>query len=385
MQRLLALGLALAFLAGCATPSSDGSHGHTLGTTGGPGPGAGGMEHVGLRFGLAAPIRTVRWANGTVAAQDTCNTGACLMDVSRAMHVTDVTGDLPQGIPARLRAEVTYPPLTEFGQPGGFELWVQSERSSFYSYTAGTELGSGWLDVTLAAAGAVEVVLLAGGPGGGGASTPYTLRIAIDAEPGLVPVGVPVAVHLGPGTHLMASTRAGPAAFDLYGPDDALLGRFAGSHVLPVSAPRGLYVAVLPRGGPAANFSTDAKDAGLVAMPLRLEPGPAGQAPPGGAYEAVWTVAGSPLGVGIVGRSAATPAGPPLLASAGFTMELARDNGFRLATGQVCGICLANTFSHNIGSGFGNALVGPGEYRVHAQANATYGLEVQPYAVYVER
>jgi hypothetical protein len=385
MQRLAATTALLALLlAGCASPAATGD---TATPSTQPGQAGGHALHAGhasLGYPLAAPVHLVRWANGTVAAQDTCNAGACLVDASRALHVTDVSGDLPAGVPVRVLAELSYEPPTFVGV-GHLELFIGTGDSTVYSYTEDGELGHVTVEALLAPEGTVEVVMLANGPAHEGASAPYTLRIAIDADPSLVPAGVPVGIRLGPGKHLMAATHAGPATFDLYGPDDAPLGRFKGNHTLPATAREGTYLVLLPPGDPPTLLTTDAKPVPLALVGLRMEAGPVGQVPPHGAYDATWTVPGVPLGVALRTQSAAAPAaGVSLLASAGFSAALTRENGFRLATPELCTGCITG-FRYTLASSLGDALVGPGDYQVHAETNATYGLEVQPIALYAER
>ncbi|MCA1811922.1 MAG: hypothetical protein LC623_07930 [Halobacteriales archaeon] len=383
MQRHAATTILLCLLlAGCASPAPTGDTA-TAGSGTQAGQATGHAQHATLRYPLAAPVHLVRWANGTVAAQDTCNTGACLVDASRALHATDVSGDLPAGVPVRILAELTYEPPAVVGV-GGLELFVATDASTVYSYAEEGEPGHVAVDVLLAPEGKVEVVMLANGPAHEGASAPYTLRIAVDADPALVPAGVPVAVHLGPGTHLMVGSHAGPAAFDLYGPDDAPLGRFTGNHTLPAGAREGAYLVLLPPGDPPATFATDAKQVPLGLVGIRVEAGPVGQVPPHGAYDATWTVPGVPLGVALRAQSAATPVGVSLLASAGFSAALTRANGFQLATPEMCRGCVTG-LRYTLASSLGDALVGPGDYHVHAQTDATYGLEVQPIALYAQR
>lgn len=393
MQHSLACGLAAAvlLLAGCASPPADPATPGT-GTQTGSHSTHVAMGHIAatpavLRNALAAPVHKTVWANGTVAFQDTCNTGACVVDDSRALHVTDITADLPAGAPVQVSLDLSYQPApTQDTVGNGFDLWIQSDKATFYTYTFDWAPDRIAVRAVLLAAGTIEVVMGAIGPGGGMPETPYTLRIAIDADPAAVPPGVPVAVSLGPGATLSAAAQGRPVPFLLYGPTDALVGKPGGSHTLADAAPKGEYIVLLPPGSPPANLTTDSGDVRMAILDLRFETGPAGSLPPHGAYDGSWDVAGTPLVVGLMAHTVPTAAGPAPLASTGFTMRMTGPNGFVLETPEICQGCLnVGRSGFFWGSDIGDERLGPGSYAIHAETDATYDVQVTPVAVYAQR
>jgi hypothetical protein len=337
-----------------------------------------------LRNALAAPVHKTLWANGTVAAQDTCNTGACVMDTSRAFHTTDISSELPAGAPVQIEVELTYQQAAV--NIGGFDTWVQSDQATFYSYTYDSSAGHVLVRVTLLAGGTTQVVMAAFGPEGSGAETPYTLRIALAADPTGVPPSVPVSVALGPGSSIAATAKGAPVPFLLYSPTDVALGESKGNRTLAATAPKGEYIVLLPPDSPWANLTTDSGDARMTVLGLRFEMGTEGTLPPNGAYDSSWDVAGSPLGVGVLAHTVPSAIGPAPLVSAGFQMTLTGPNGFRLESSTLCQICF--NFGGNywgIGSALGDGKVTAGNYAIHAQTDATYDIRVAPFAIYAQR
>ncbi len=379
---LLTLALVAATLAGCsagtppAAPTADPIQAEAVA-----------LGQTTLRFaGLTAPIEKTVWANGTVAAQDTCNTGACITDASGALHVTDITGDLPAGVPVEIAVAMSTTPSPLFGT---FEVFLNAPESTMYYNHGEIDHASGTASVQamLRPAGTVEVVLLANAPGGQVPATPYTLSIAISAGPERVPAGAPIGVVLGPGSNLtfQAPGQTKPS-FLLYAPDDALLGSYAGNVTLPANAAKGEYVVLLPSGAQWGNLSSDTATA-MRAVGLRTEFGPEGSLPPNGAYDGRWDVQGFPFAVGVAASSPpdATPVGGPLVSS-GFEVSLIGANGFTLESGPQCGLCLTFGFGATFDSGTGNAEVVAQEYAVHAETvGVTYDLRVVPFARYLDR
>lgn len=376
--------LATLLLAGCTGGDGGGAPAAGDDASARPVPGAG--ETV-LRFaGLQDDVDATVWANGTVAVQDTCNTGACILDTSRAYHVTDITGDVPAGVPVELTVDLSYEPSAVFGGP---EVLLNAPESVVYyaRTTIDFATGRGSILAMLRPAGDVEVVVAANAPGGDLPETAYTLSIGIVAGPERVSPGAPIAVTLGPGSNLTyrAPGQAAPP-FLLYGPDDALLGLMEGHVALPADAARGDYVVLLPNGSPSGNLSSDTASS-MRALGLRTELGPEGQLPEAGAYDASWDVTGVPFAVGVAAYAPpdATPVGGPLL-STGFQASLTGANGVKVESGPVCGFCLTFGFGAFFGSGTGDPAVVAQRYDVHAQTSgATYGLRIAPYARYLDR
>jgi len=321
-----------------------------------------------------------------VAFQDTCNTGACVLDLSRAQHVTDITEHLPAGVPVEVSVAMSTTPSPLFGT---FNVFLSAPGSTFY-YNRGEvdhARGTSSVQALLRPAGPVEVVLIANSPGGDVPETAYTLSVAITAGPERVPAGAPIGIELGPGSNLtfQAAGQEKPP-FLLYAPDDALLGTFAGNVTLPPGAAKGEYVVLVPNGAQWGNLSSDGPRT-MRALGLRTELGPEGTLPPAGPYDASWDVAGFPFAVGVAAYAPpdATPFGGPLLSS-GFEVRLTGANGFAVESGPVCGFCLTFGFQAFYGSGTGNPDVVAQAYAVHAETTGlTYDLRVTPFARYLDR
>ncbi len=84
--------------------------------------------------GIDAALHHVLWANGTVAAQDTCNTGGCALDESRAFHRTDLTPHLLAGVPMQVTVELAWKetPLAF----GWFDAYLEAPETTFYASRA---------------------------------------------------------------------------------------------------------------------------------------------------------------------------------------------------------------------------------------------------------
>jgi hypothetical protein len=392
LPAVLLLALLLAGCSGAGTQggtdaSGPSGSGHPTGTVSGTGAqvplaGKGGP----LRYAaLAAPMHKTLWANGTVAAQDACNTGGCGVTDSRAERTTDITDELPAaGVPVSIQVELTYPDSLVF--TGAFDSWIEAPHGTYYSYTGTYEGGHVLYNVTLLPGDSVQVVMAAYWPGGGTTETPYTLRIAIDADPSTVTEGIPIGVLLSPGSSLdVRSVKGGAADYVLYGPDDALVGRFKGNHTLPAQAAKGQYAVLLAPDSPAATLWSSGGDGRLVLLGLRFVVGPPGDLPPSGAYDGTWDVAGYPVGVGLLAYSVQSAAGPAPILSVGFSMRMTGPNGFRLETPTLCHVCANLGFGTGWGSGLGDERVTAGTYALHAETSATYQVQVRPYAAYLDR
>lgn len=336
------------------------------------------MRHA----GLAEPLHTVVWANGTVAAQDTCNTGGCQLD-DRAFRRTDLTPLLTPGVPTLVTIDLAWKetPLAF----GWFDAYLQAPESTVYARRS--EYAPGHLATTLLVRpeGELTLVMAAYGPGGDVPATAYTLSARLDADPDVLLPGVPVAIAMEGGDRLVASSYGGgEASFLLYGPDDVLLGSFQGEHVLPAAAAAGDYVAVLPAGGPTGNLSTDSGAVAMRALGLRREYGPATDLAPSGATATDWDVGGVPLGVGVYIHVDEDPA-QTVMGSSGLAARMSGPNGFELDLGEVCGFCLTGGFGYSADSGSGDPRVTAGTYTVRAESAATVGGTLEPFAIYLQR
>jgi hypothetical protein len=336
------------------------------------------LRHAGLRD----PIHTVVWANGTVAAQDTCNTGGCQVD-QRAFRQTPLTGEVVQGVPTLVTIELTWKELPL--QFGWFDAYLVAPESTVYAHRVDYTPGHLSTSLLLRPQGELTLAMAAYGPGGDVPSTSYTLSAQLDADPTALLPGVPVAVAMDGGDRITAgSYGGGKATFLLYGPDDALLGSFEGEHVLPASAPKGDYVAVLPAGGPTGNLTSDSGATSMRALGLRQEYGPATDLGPSGITEAKWDVTGVPLGVGVYIHVDDDPA-HTFMASSGLVASMAGPNGFELDIGAVCGVCLTGGFGYSADSGSGDPRVTAGTYTVRTESQATLGGTMDPFAIYLQR
>lgn len=374
---LLLACLCAAGLAGCSSaPTAD-----KLAATG-PDP-AGAREaafHMLGHVGLTGTLHKEAWSNGSVAPQDTCNLGGCLMSTAKAEHVTDLTPLLPTGVPTRLQVDLTYQPNpAQFGQ---FQVFLRTEASTIYSYRLDDDFqGHEVLQAILVPRDAVSLVMAAYGPGGGAPETPYQVKATIDADEHGVPPGVPMAVALAPGQTLRATSPSGDATpFILYAPDDTLVGSFKGEHQVPDGAPAGDYVALLPSNGPWGNLTSNGGSEGMKALGLRREWGTPTPLAPNGATDVPWDVAGNPLGVGL--RLAATT---PLMLSVGVQASIRGPDGYLFDPGTACQFCLAGALTITTDSGTGDPAVKAGSYTVHGETQGTYEIAVTPFAIYLQR
>jgi len=382
MQRWAMLAILAMALSGCS------GSGGGKGATGTDGPGTAVDEDgnpvsamVTLTNGLAAPLHRTIWANGTVAFQDTCNTGACVLGTDRAFHVTQV--EVPRDIPVRLGVELDYNP-NQGGVGGGFQAWVQAD-GTFFRYAYDGQPGSIRIDTTLLPTSNAEVYMAAFGPGGDMPETEYTLRIQVDADPQIVPPAVPVAVELGPGDNLTVGSDS-TSAFALYGPDDTYHGRYEKGLQLPADAMEGEYVVLIAPGSPAGTIATDSGTRNMTTMGLRFVGGEQGTLPPNGAYDADFEVTGYPLAVGVSAGVTPGATGFYSFASTGLSMSLSGPNGVSLDSGVMCQICFTfGGFGAGMSTEPGDPAVVAGTYHVHAETQATYEAYILPYSIYFQR
>lgn len=380
---LLVSLLAASVLAGCAgkAPAVD----DLAGPVGETGQALAGAKPFTTLHYSGAPrlVHEVVWANGTVNAQDTCNLGGCVLDYSKAMHATDLTGFVVQGAPTLVTIVLDWN-ANPVGF-GGWDAFLDAPDATVYTRRQVSQPGHIESQAVLRPAGSVSAILMAYGPGGD-ATTAYTMRITVDAHPQALLPGVPVSVALEGGDTVRASSYGGgDAAFLLYGPGDERLGLYQGRHTLPSSAPAGHYVVLFPFGGPTGNLSADSGAEAMDAVGLRQEPGAWSSVPPGSALDAAWEVTGVPVGVGVNARSGDDLAVSPFAASLGLSARLEGPGGYVLDLGEVCGLCVTGGFSYSADSGSGDPAILPGGYTLHAESQAAVGFQLQPFAIYLER
>lgn len=381
---LLVLLLAVSLLAGCAGKAPSASE--LAGPPGETGQAAAEAKpFTTLHYsGSSGGLHEVVWANGTVNAQDTCNLGGCIFGDERALHPTDLTGLVPQGVPTLITLKLDW--MANPAGFGGWDVYVDAPDSNVYTRREVSQPGHIEVQVVLRPSGTVQVVQAAYGPGGDVPSTDYTLRIGVESEPQVLLPGVPVAVALKGGDTVRAgSYGGGDAAFLLYGPDDARLGLYQGRHTLPSTAPAGHYVVLFPFGGPTGNLSADSGADTMGALALRREEGPWSTVPPNGALDAAWDVGGVPVGVGLNGRAGQDLAVTTFMVASGLTARLEGPDGYVLDAGEVCGLCVTGGFTYEADSGSGDPAILPGTYTLHAESQAAAGMQFQPFAIYLQR
>src|SRR5688572_13673687 len=161
MQPSWALLACFAFLlAGCAgSPAATPSDGASPVEAAGGGDGA--RLHA-LRGGQASAVHKTLWANGTFAAQESCNTGGCGALDSSGLRVTDVTQDLPAGLPVVLQADLTYQPGLPF--LAQFDVWIEAPESVVFSVSHAMEEGRSTASAVLLPGASVSVVAVAYNP-----------------------------------------------------------------------------------------------------------------------------------------------------------------------------------------------------------------------------
>ncbi|HUR24489.1 MAG TPA: hypothetical protein VM327_00550 [Candidatus Thermoplasmatota archaeon] len=372
MASILAIAVALS-LSGCA-----GSTGHPSGApeTGSLAPDVNHGLTV-LRTAKGDAMMHDAWANGTVAFQDSCNTGGCARERSVSFRVTDITEQLPAGMPVRIEASVEYAPHPLYGAV--WELTIEAPGSSVYAYTHSLGQGEAVANATLLADGKVTVTLAIFQPGGGIPDTPYSLRIRISSDPVTLLPGVPVGLELRAGDNVSADVP-----FLLYAPDGHRIGRFFKLHQVPADSPTGQYsLLLLPEGAPSPVSSS--RGGALKTLALRYEPGPLVTVPQEGVLDQTWDVRGAPVGMGIRIFTQPGISGQNVLATMGVNAKVSGPNGFGLEALACGGLCLA---AGQIGwdlswrSPLGDDRVTAGAYTLHLDSHATYDVHAQPFAVY---
>lgn len=257
-----------------ATAMEDGEAGSSGGQTDGTGAAAA------LAFPAAADVTRTLWFNGTFEITEHSwpkgmVTSALGMEYDPDRRTHDVTDEVPEGVPAVVRAEIN----ADVGE-GDVDLWFEfsddiwtaSADAPYGGYTA-AEIGIVRVDDPV-------VVTLRYDEIDDSAAFDYTLRVDVIAHPDLVPAGIPVAVDVPTGADGLriefAGEGEGRAAW-VWDPDDALVGRFdPGDERISVplgpDAPRGEYVVMAAQGSGPVRVHLLAVD-GEDATPLAPPPG----------------------------------------------------------------------------------------------------------------
>lgn len=189
------------------------------------------------------------WANGSFAAQDTCNAGGCPRGTQT--KTTEITDSVPAGVPTAINLTLTW---QKDAVPDWSEVsaWISASGGTFYEYRWNNpEPGRVEVDVLVVrpADGTVTANVFGGRPqADADPNVPYTLRVDVAARPGVVPAGAPVELSLAPGQTVTAEAGGDePAAFRVYGPDDAAVAYVASdngtaSWTVPSNLTAGSYV-----------------------------------------------------------------------------------------------------------------------------------------------
>lgn len=170
-------------------------------------------------------------------------------------QVLDITGQVPRGVPVRIRAAVD-------GQVthGTMGVFVGAAETEYYGFEANRDgPGAMWVEVLLVHTAPDPVVVgVTYGDPEPAAQVPYHLTVNIDYDPLRLPAGIPLGLRLaGAGAALRFAFPDGageePAVL-LFDPADRLLGRFPvqGEAVeveLPDDAVEGEYVVLLAQPG----------------------------------------------------------------------------------------------------------------------------------------
>ncbi len=370
---------AFALLAGCAGPSASVGGAQPLLAEDGSVLDVSGLHLVGN--GLGAPLDHTVWANGTITTQDTCDAGACIMDTSRAAHPIDLAAHMPPGVPVRVVVEARYEPNPV--RADNNDLWLDVPDGTYYAYEQESpEPGVLRVTAIVRSAGQATAVFFTQSQGADPAATPYALFARVQAEPSLVPGGVPVALQMAAGDTLRLGSGG---AFRLFGPDDQPVGAFAGNVTLPASARTGDYAVLLPPDAPASNLSVSGAAKSWQALGIRLVAGEPIHTPPAGVIDVPWTATGVPLGVGFMASPTPAPAGITMLVSTGFLIQLRQDGEALLDSGWLCGLCITGGYGLSMSTPIGDERAVAGEYVVHADTQGTQEMEVVPFTLELER
>ncbi|MBW3583199.1 MAG: hypothetical protein KY455_08895 [Euryarchaeota archaeon] len=176
-----------------------------------------------------------------------------------SMHMRDISGHVPKGVPVKVTASVAAD-LAE----GDIDLWIQAPFDEVWSFDGEFPRGgTSSLTMTLVhtSEDPVWVVVFYDEP------EPveefeYILTYTIESDPGLLLPGVPLSVEVPSGARSIEVTFDGVTgdAVWLWAPDDTLIGRFDNTeqvwnHTFEGGARRGAYVVMTPQGAPVANIT----------------------------------------------------------------------------------------------------------------------------------
>lgn len=342
-------------------------------------------------FPSEAPVATL-WANGTFSAHESCLAGGCF--TGTAFQQTELSSELPQDAPAVVTATLT----TESGNSAlldAIDVYMYGQEMTFYDYQASEE-GDEEVDRATVLKGneplVVEVAYY--GPDGQAPEAEYTLRIDIDAQPDVIPPGVPVEIDAEPGQTYEAKPvdgeggSQGSPSLLIYNSEDAFVSELGGDGgsletTVPPDAPEGKPVLVVPEDSPPLAISTNVSDTQMRALPLAFEPGDAH--PVEGPQPVEWSfeLSDRPLAVGMYYT---TQDGPPV--SASFDdghAQIAGPQGNVLDADLGCNFCISTSYGTGVASDIGADGVTAGSYDATFEPGGDAGYAVGQFTMTYDR
>lgn len=231
-------------------------------------------------FAVPTKVDKTLWLNGTFTLQEQ---GGYLADARQALglehtnaHVTDISADVPVGVPVRLVAEVD-------GQvgDGDIDLWFAIPNEDVWNMRAEAPFGGFTRIETHALRSSTDpiYVVVAYDDPAAAPEAPYALFVEVHADSDLLRAGVPVELPIAEGARAveLATDDVGEdAALVVWGPDDAFVGRFPlaqGNTTLPLpeDAPRGGYVVMLSMDVPRARLAVVGVEEAPRLKPVRQD------------------------------------------------------------------------------------------------------------------
>lgn len=317
MRALLIAALLLAGgLTGCiGSDGTDGREGATAanasGAEGAPAamPGAG-SPHVNLSFETGQAVHETRWANGSFTlAEHSFPKGVAtglIGEYDPDRREIDLADLVPQGIPVVLTAEIE----AELGE-GDVDIWFDVPSEEVWAATYHTPYGGySRIETTVLRTSSEPVTLnVRYDEIDDSQGFDYTLWYSAQADPSILPAGVPVGVEVptgATGLEMRFLSPGGGNAGLLWDPQDAFLGRGEQDVLtfeLEDESPRGEYVLMAAEGASPARVTvlgTEQAPSGFRLLEQTFETGPGVEAVPGES-EVAWTfdVRKAPLQAGV--------------------------------------------------------------------------------------
>lgn len=400
---LAALVLLLPALAGCIGSAPDdlaeqglpdeAADGDGGGPSDGDAAGAGGPGP--LTYASNATVRETVWANGTFAAQDTTVAGGWL--TGTWIERTEVTDQVPAGVPTTLRVNLTWE-ADALAAQGVWELgaWIETDEVDWHVYDETREPGRFELSLvgTRAEDGTVAVVVRGDRPHArADPEVDYTLQVDLRADPTRLAAGMPVEADLEPGDELTVRARGGvAAALRIYDPALAFVADVRAepeaAFTVPADRPAGPYL-LIPAATGADATVVRANGSATVRSPdleFELRVGEWRTYP--GRGEETWSfeIEDHPLAVGIVARDTDDPDDAVLGTTlGGFDGTLAFPDGDAVSGTWQCGFCITGGQVGVVVSPFGDVRIVPGTYRGTISSDASVGFQYAEARLYAER